>query len=369
MLRPIHVIVLTLGLLACPKTSEPSKTATSPKIGGPCKPEDGWQYKYPDGWPAGPVDSSTPVANTPPANFIEDFQLPAGIKYCVTRLLWRPNGFFTSNCKSDGDCPGGSRCNGSWCDAPCTSDAQCESGLYCPSSDGVRFCREGCPVGVPSEGYYCYHYGGPPLCRYQEQEESDIACQCVPQPMNSAVWQCRSTADAGTMNRCPATAPASLSGVVCGGIASPLAYPGSVCAWPVDAGVLTCRCTLQAFNAYTWECDGAKDAAAPEVAMPNAAEPRLACSKNDDCLLVNWGCCEDACQDGLDFTLAVNRAFESTVTRVSQCGKVCSAKSDCGLNLSAACDEGKCAVRCADRPCPARGGPSADAASGSFSTD
>ncbi len=81
------------------------------------------------------------------------------------------------------------------------------------------------------------------------------------------------------------------------------------------------------------------------------ADPLAACSSSAECTLVNWGCCEDPCADGLVFTRAVNVGSAEAVYRITGCGKVCSVKMDCGLMLSTSCEEGRCVVHCAGQ-CP-----------------
>jgi hypothetical protein len=168
-------------------------TEGGPKIGGPCKPEDGWQYKFPPGWPDGTqvADGGGPVAIPVPPDFMEDFQLDPGIKYCVTRLRAYPDGFFTSNCKSDSDCSEGARCDDSWCNAPCGGDEDCRAGLYCPlNGSKTRFCRQGCPISMPADGDgSCYDYGGPWTCPYDSGGAKTV-CRCVSRPQNTAVWEC-----------------------------------------------------------------------------------------------------------------------------------------------------------------------------------
>jgi hypothetical protein len=90
--------------------------------------------------------------------------------------------------------------------------------------------------------------------------------------------------------------------------------------------------------------DAAKDSS-PEV------DPRKVCRSSDECVLVNWGCCDDPCWGGLLFTTAVNQAFKADVYRVGSCGQVCAAPTPCGFVVSASCDEGACAVHCSGE-CP-----------------
>jgi hypothetical protein len=93
--------------------------------------------------------------------------------------------------------------------------------------------------------------------------------------------------------------------------------------------------------------------AAPDMATE--PDPQKACQSSAECVLVNWGCCDDACWGGLRFTTAVNRASEGKVVRVGQCGQVCSLPMPCGFVVSATCDDGACAVHCAG-DCPVNPG-------------
>lgn len=161
-------------------------------IGSPCKPEDGWQYVYPPGWPTVGPDSGVPTAVPIPPDYRETHQLEPGIGYCVTHLRTHPEGFFTSNCRSDNDCPVASRCDGSWCNLPCTADGDCRRGLHCPENSGrTQFCREGCPDPMPPQGWGCYaDYGGPWVCAYPATIGPRTICRCALKPLNDAVWEC-----------------------------------------------------------------------------------------------------------------------------------------------------------------------------------
>jgi hypothetical protein len=200
------VVLLLQG--SCSKPAAPARTAlanadlgtgdgsaSGPAIGGPCKPEDGWQYTYPPGWPTtdSPVvdDGGAPTAVPIPPNYMEAHQLAPGVRYCVTRLPAYPDGFFTSNCKTDGDCPSEARCDGSWCNRSCANDGDCRVGLYCPSTtSGARFCRQGCPLSQPMNGDgSCYTYGGPWLCAYPSAGGQTV-CRCTLMDLNTATWAC-----------------------------------------------------------------------------------------------------------------------------------------------------------------------------------
>lgn len=161
----------------CPSKDGPAAPESSgPRIGDHCTPEDGWPSKAPP---------TVPVVD-------DDVRLPPGVPYCVTRLPWRPKGFFTSNCKKDSDCPPYAMCDTqTWCSPPCTKDTDCERGLFCPPTEGTRFCRESCPVEQPVEEWGCLDfYSGPRSCVYQKDGGAPVMCECSPRPMNNAVWIC-----------------------------------------------------------------------------------------------------------------------------------------------------------------------------------
>jgi hypothetical protein len=206
-------------------------------IGAPCKPEDGWQYMFPPGWPSTPTigDGGVRMSVPVPPDYKEPWQLEPGIGYCVVDPRTAPDGFFTSNCHADRDCPGGSRCDdGNRCNLPCGSDSDCKPGLYCPARpSGPRFCEQGCPVAQPAPHDHCYEYTGPSACYYPARvaAAARTLCRCVRKPQNDAEWEC------APEDSCP-----------------PSPVPESPCQTP-PGGALTCRyesygavvtCTCQA---------------------------------------------------------------------------------------------------------------------------
>jgi hypothetical protein len=213
----------------------PNEAGKVLRIGSACKPEDGWQYTFPPGWPTGreAADSGVPTALPIPPDYKETHQLEPGIGYCVTHLRTHPNGFFTSNCRADSDCPREGRCDGSWCNVPCATNDDCGDGLYCPSNSGrARFCREGCPAVMPPAGQGCYDsYGGPWLCPYSLAAGAETICRCVLKPLNDAVWEC--TPD----TQCPESAPGE----------SPC-RAGANAPLTCSFGDLTCRCEAGRFQ-------------------------------------------------------------------------------------------------------------------------
>jgi hypothetical protein len=203
------------------------------KIGSACKPEDGWQYQFPPGWPTGQeaADSGVPTTVPIPPDHKETHQLEPGIGYCVTNLATHPQGFFTSNCKTDGDCPREARCDGSWCNVPCNGDTDCGVGLYCPPNPGgTRFCRQGCPA-APVPATDCYFYGGPWVCPYPVAGGERTICRCVLQPLNTAVWQCTPE------GQCPPSAPGETA-------CKAPARAGLTCSY----GDVTCKCEADRFR-------------------------------------------------------------------------------------------------------------------------
>lgn len=113
-------------------------------VGAPCAENDGYVPRS-DCPP--PTDAGTPVNCIVPGDppVLERHQLPSGIGYCLTSGTF-PHGYFTMNCNSDADCPGGSRCDGSMCWRPCSSDGECQSPTRCLGGT-VTFC--GCPECDP----------------------------------------------------------------------------------------------------------------------------------------------------------------------------------------------------------------------------
>jgi len=210
-------------------------------IGAPCKPDDGWQYMYPAGWPRMPTmgDGGVIIPPSIPPDYKETWQLEPGIGYCVIDPRTAPDGFFTSNCHVDRDCPAGSRCDGAnRCNLPCGSDSDCRPGNRCPPrANGARFCEQGCPVEQPAPHYGCYEYIGPRACYYPAGPAAAVRtlCRCVPKPQNSAEWEC------APEDSCP---PSS-------GPESPCRQPSSgalTCRYEQYGTVVTCACQAEKFS-------------------------------------------------------------------------------------------------------------------------
>lgn len=392
----VALLAALVGTGCSSKTRAMSAEPSGLKIGDHCVAEDGW-----------PSKSSSVAA-------VDEVRLPPGVPYCVTRLPYRPHGFFTSNCMHDSDCPGYSRCDGqTWCNVPCSKDSDCESGLFCPAGEGTRFCRPACPAEQPVEDWGCSSdsYVGPQLCSYKQDASSSVTCTCSNRGQNTFAWTCtvpkggsqcptvapttgaactspdphvtcswpttsssggatcrcapdsstpgRSSWDCGasdasvdSTSRCPASAPAP--GDTCGGIASPVYFVGSTCSWAnVDGGTLTCKCVSDPVvpNNSIWDCGPAHAAGSTVDAQGDVAASKTFCRETADCVLVHWGCCEDQCEYP-NFTVAVNKAAESSVVRVAPfCGQVCGPKNQCAFQLSAACESDSCVVKCAGA-CP-----------------
>lgn len=111
-------------------------------IGAACTSADGWQQKA---ITCPPLDG--PTACPPPANYVERHQLPPRVRYCVESPLY-PDGYFTSNCSADVDCPVESFCDGQNCRASCVTDDECRSPSHCVSLGAPRpFCQA--PQNLP----------------------------------------------------------------------------------------------------------------------------------------------------------------------------------------------------------------------------
>jgi hypothetical protein len=218
-------------------------------IGAPCKPEDGWQYMYPPGWPQTPTmgDGGVIIPQPVPPDYKEPWQLEPGIGYCVIDPRTAPDGFFTSNCHADRDCPKGSRCDdANRCNLPCGSDSDCRPGNYCPSRpSGARFCEQGCPVEQPAPHYGCYVYTGPRACYYPAESTAAARtlCRCVHKPQNDAQWEC------APEDSCPPSPVAE----------SPCRLPSSgelTCRYEQYGAVVTCACQSGTFSCMSSESIG-----------------------------------------------------------------------------------------------------------------
>jgi hypothetical protein len=145
--------VVLLGACSISKAEERPHRVSSAiqvkKVGDPCVENDGWQPAQFTGEPAPQAASSigSTVEATPvPEDFVDYHQLKPGVSYCKkgTGGSEHPRGYFTSNCETDAHCPSGSVCSGSFCIAPCSSDADCTAPTRCGPPAGankVRWCR------------------------------------------------------------------------------------------------------------------------------------------------------------------------------------------------------------------------------------
>jgi hypothetical protein len=141
------------------------------RIGAACQPSDGYQ---PD-WSKHEVRAAAQAAqmtkqNAKPLNLL-DFagpdapppldrhQLPPGRAYCIVGDE-NPDGYLTSNCKTDADCPSPATCDGSLCRAGCVADSDCVAPTTCaPIAPGLRSCRH---IGNLPGGQEVEPAGGPP---------------------------------------------------------------------------------------------------------------------------------------------------------------------------------------------------------------
>jgi hypothetical protein len=81
------------------------------------------------------------------------YELPPGTLYCLVTDE-TPNGYLTSNCKTDGDCPSPASCDGTQCRANCTANSDCNAPAICsPMFAQLSMCRivnlrqeEGVPI-------------------------------------------------------------------------------------------------------------------------------------------------------------------------------------------------------------------------------
>jgi hypothetical protein len=227
---------------------QPNASGVVLSIGSRCKAEDGWRYMYPPGWPTMTIVSDAGLLIPPPIppDYKETFQLPPGVGYCMVDPVTAPDGFFTSNCQRDRDCPEGSRCDSiNHCNLPCASDADCRPGFVCATAKTrARFCAQGCPVSPPEPHFGCYEYRGPRACYYPENVGAGgpasvrTLCRCVPKPQNSAEWECAAE------DACPPSPPGQ----------TPCRLPSAgelVCRYDQYGETRTCRCLGTEFS-----CEG-----------------------------------------------------------------------------------------------------------------
>jgi len=143
------VVGVTMGCDSSPasESPDPGSALRGPAIGDPCEASDGWQAAplVPDDAPA---SSDTPVGTAPPPGYVDRTDLPPGVGFCLTPGGLYPNGYFTSNCHNDADCPDGARCGGTGggvvaglCVRPCTSSSECAPPSTCDRGGLVSFCQ------------------------------------------------------------------------------------------------------------------------------------------------------------------------------------------------------------------------------------
>lgn len=133
--------------------SRPAETQGSPpaagQVGAACRPQDGYSPDYSrlEGQVrernlavAVPVNllDGVPASSLP----VDQAHAPLGARYCLTGKPY-PKGYLTSNCNADGDCPLGTRCDGTVCRRACSTSADCIQPAVCGSENspaGVRYC-------------------------------------------------------------------------------------------------------------------------------------------------------------------------------------------------------------------------------------
>ena len=144
--------------MAATPTASPAAQAKAPGsrgklVGAACSPSDGYRpdwskleakaeqhRKMMTAGEAKPLNLIDFVASDTPLP-LEPHQLPPGRLYCVVGDE-SPNGYLTSNCKSDADCATPAQCDGSRCRAGCATDSDCSAPATCASiSPGVKACR------------------------------------------------------------------------------------------------------------------------------------------------------------------------------------------------------------------------------------
>lgn len=138
---------------ACSRSPSPATGRTSAALsdkapGNPCTASDGWTPPAED---SSLANAPGPVAVTVPPGTLQRHTLAPGIGYCLDRGPMYPHGYYTMNCKSDGDCPAGSRCDGMLCRRPCSSDSECTAPTRCAPAAGVG----------PSPVRYCSWFDNP----------------------------------------------------------------------------------------------------------------------------------------------------------------------------------------------------------------
>jgi len=99
---------------------------TAPDVGASCTPDD-------DSAPSGrSADGGSAPHSTDPSATADATKLAPGVGFCLHGSQAYPNGYFTSNCASDADCPKGAKCDdGGLCRATCSGDSACKAPMTC----------------------------------------------------------------------------------------------------------------------------------------------------------------------------------------------------------------------------------------------
>jgi hypothetical protein len=95
--------------------------------------------------PINVMDYATPDTPAP----VGPAHLPSGQVYCLSTPEY-PEGYLTSNCTTDADCPSPATCDGTLCRAACSADLDCPPPMACPKmSAKLNWCRH--VVGAEEE--------------------------------------------------------------------------------------------------------------------------------------------------------------------------------------------------------------------------
>jgi hypothetical protein len=144
-------------------------------VGAPCEYKDGYMPDFSaleakaraalaaGGNPARPINVIDHAQGARPP--LAAHELPAGRAYCL-RTPEAPAGYLTMNCKTDGDCPKPSICQGRICRAACSADSECVAPAVCTTRTAdseQRFCRcDDCAPRFPDSAVFSQSSGEAP---------------------------------------------------------------------------------------------------------------------------------------------------------------------------------------------------------------
>jgi hypothetical protein len=148
----LSVVGGSVAYAADARAPSPAASAKQPSnrgrvVGAACSAKDGYVPDFSSlrGKAAKDLEKGVPVnlvtyvdAKTPLP--IQEHQLPPGVLYCIEGPSY-PDGYLTSNCQADIDCPTPATCSRGQCRASCDDDGDCLTPAVCVKANSAGYCR------------------------------------------------------------------------------------------------------------------------------------------------------------------------------------------------------------------------------------